>query len=213
RTNMGVDLSGNNKWAGIAPGPDGKLYCAPHEAPDILVIDPVAGTAQRTNMGVNLSGTYKWSGIALGPDGKLYCAPYDVTDILVISDVFLSGLYFKDSLGYLSIPGGGILRRLNVGDVTQGTRSEHKAIKVENRTGVEIQNVVVDVEEHPDGDAIELSLTDDPFAPEPLPLQLPGTIGPDQESQPIYVRVQASASSSPGIKVVGLTVSDRKSVV
>jgi len=172
-----------------------------------LVIDPATGTATRTNFGLSLSGSSKWWGIALGPDGKLYCAPYNATDILVISPVFLLGLYFKDEMGYLSIPGGGILRRLAVGDVIQGTRSGHKAVKVENRTGVAIQNVVVDVEEHPEGDVIELSLTDDPFAPEPLPLQLPGTIGPDQESQPIYVRVQTSVSSSPGIKVVGLTVS------
>src|SRR5690606_34471193 len=158
-------------------------------------------------MGVVLSGTFKWWGIAAGPDGRLYCAPYNAADILVISPVFLLGLYFKDELGYLSIPGGGILRRLNVGDVFQGARSGHKAVKVENRTGVAIQNVVVDVEEHPEGDAIELSLTDDPFVPEPLPLQLFGTIDPDQESRPIYVRVQASASSNLGIKVVGLTVS------
>src|SRR5690606_11397347 len=208
-THAGVGLAptATRHSSGRAAAADGKLYTAPHNATDILVIDPVAGTATRTSMGVSLSGTSKWSGITTAPDGKLYCAPYNATDILVISDVFLSGLYFKDSLGYLSIPGGGILRRLSVGEVIQGTRSGHKAVKVENRTGVAIENVVVDVEEHPEGDAIELSLTDDPFAPEPLPLQLPGTIGPDQESQPIYVRVQASASSSLGIKVVGLTVS------
>src|SRR5690606_32774188 len=197
----------SGKWYGIAPGPDGKLYCAPYNATDILVIAPVAGTATRTDMGVGLSGTSKWIGIAAGPDGKLYCAPNSATDILVVSDVFMFGLYFKDSLGYLSIPGGGILRRLNVGGVLQGTSSGHKVVKVENRTGVAIQNVVVDVEEPPEGDAIELSLTDDPFVPEPLPLQLPSTIAPDQESQPIYVRVRTSASSSLGSKVVGLTVS------
>src|SRR5690606_35428099 len=126
RTNMGVDLSGSNKWYGIAPGPDGKLYCAPRDATDILVIDPATGTATRTNFGLGLSGSNKWYGIAPGPDGKLYCAPFSATDILVISPVFLLGLYFKDELGYLSIPGGGILRRLNVGDVIQGTRSGHK---------------------------------------------------------------------------------------
>src|SRR5690606_5250443 len=142
RTNMGADLSGTDKWRGIAAGPDGKLYCAPYDATNILVIDPVAGTATRTNMEVGLSGILKWCGTATGPAGKLYCAPYNATDILVISPVFLLGLYFKDELGYLSIPGVGILRRLNVGDVIQGTRSGHKVVKVENRTGVAIQNVV-----------------------------------------------------------------------
>src|SRR5690606_28788777 len=53
-------------------------------ATDILVIDPVAGTATRTNMGLVLSGSGKWWGIAAAPDGKLYCAPYNATDILVI---------------------------------------------------------------------------------------------------------------------------------
>src|SRR5690606_23020048 len=65
----------------------GKLYCAPLNATDILVIDPVAGTATRTNMGVDLSDSGKWQGIAAGPDGKLYCAPYHATDILVIDPV------------------------------------------------------------------------------------------------------------------------------
>src|SRR5690606_41140405 len=50
----------------ITAGPDGKLYCAPFEATNILVIDPIAGTAQRTNMGANLSGSQKWIGIATG---------------------------------------------------------------------------------------------------------------------------------------------------
>src|SRR5690606_40013431 len=81
---MGIDLSGSLKWHGIAEGPDGKLYCAPYNATDILVIDPASGTAQRTNMGVGLLGDNKWSSIAAGPDGRLYCAPYSATDILII---------------------------------------------------------------------------------------------------------------------------------
>src|SRR5690606_7205113 len=163
------------------------------------------GTAQRTNMGISLSGGSKWSGIAAGPDGKLYCAPYDATDILVISPDFLLGLYFKDEYGYLSLPGGGILRRMDVGSIVQGTRSGYKAVKVENRTPLAIQNVTVNVEETPEGDTVQLSLTNDPFEPQPLPLTLPGTIGPDEESQPIYLRVETGASSEIGIKVVGLT--------
>src|SRR5690606_40791894 len=60
-SDLGVNLSGDYKWSDIAPGPDGKLYCAPHRAPDILVINPATGTAQRTNMGVNLSDSSKRS--------------------------------------------------------------------------------------------------------------------------------------------------------
>src|SRR5690606_39486749 len=88
RTNMGANMAGTAKWRGITVGPDGKLYCAPNSATDILVIDPVAGTATRTNMGGSLpSGADKWQDITVGPDGKLYCAPYNATDILVIDPV------------------------------------------------------------------------------------------------------------------------------
>src|SRR5690606_16038085 len=75
---------GSGKWYDITAGPDGKLYCAPLNATDILIIDPASGTAQRANMGVNLSDSAKWSGIVAGPDGKLYCAPMYATDILII---------------------------------------------------------------------------------------------------------------------------------
>src|SRR5690606_40034107 len=86
----------------------------------------------------------------------LYCAPYDATDILVISPEFILGLHFKDEYGYLSLPGGGILRRMDVGSIIQGTRSGYKAVKVENRTPLAIQNVTVNVEETPEGDTVQL---------------------------------------------------------
>src|SRR5690606_16529834 len=100
------------KWSGITAAPDGKLYCAPHNAADILVIDPVAGTATRTNLGADLSGGLKWSDITAGPDGKLYCTPSYATDILVIDQVLPAGVYFKDTMGYFSTANGGILRRM-----------------------------------------------------------------------------------------------------
>jgi len=210
RTNMGASLSGSGKWFGIAAGPDGKLYCAPYDATDILVIDPATGTAQRTNMGVDLSGSAKWRGIAAGPDGKLYCAPFDATDILVI-DARPPGLYFKDPVSqsqwYYAFPGGSIIKRMEFFDVLQGLASEPKPVTVENRTTVPIQNVQIDVEEQPEEDTVELSLTDDPFVPEELPVTLPGPYDDGTETDPVYVRVVAGEeSTAKEPRVVGLSV-------
>ena len=66
-------------------GPDGKIYGIPVNATDILVIDPVAGTATRTAMGATLTGSAKWYGGVLGPDGKIYGITNNATDILVTS--------------------------------------------------------------------------------------------------------------------------------
>ena len=64
-------------------GNDGKIYCTPAGATDILIIDPSTGTATRSNMGANLSDG-KWQGSSLGTDGKIYGVPYYATDILII---------------------------------------------------------------------------------------------------------------------------------
>jgi len=112
RSTMGASLGGDYKWHGgvlgpdgkiygipedasdiliIDPvagtavlGPDGKIYGMPYNASDILIIDPVAGTATRSDMGASLSGSYKWYGGVLGPDGKIYGMPYSASDILTI---------------------------------------------------------------------------------------------------------------------------------
>jgi hypothetical protein len=82
---MGVSLGdAGAKWAGGVLAPNGKIYAIPRTAPDILVIDPVAGTAQRTAMGANLTGTDKWTGGVLAPNGKIYAIPENANDILVI---------------------------------------------------------------------------------------------------------------------------------
>jgi hypothetical protein len=65
-------------------GPDGKIYGIPYNATDILIIDPIAGTATLSAMGATLSGSDKWVGGVLGPDGKIYCIPYNATDILIM---------------------------------------------------------------------------------------------------------------------------------
>merc|ERR1712032_1737957 len=69
---------------GIALAADGKLYCAPCNAADVLVIDPVSGThsfLRDKDLGTT-GGKYR--SIAAAGDGKLYCAPLAAADVLVI---------------------------------------------------------------------------------------------------------------------------------
>ena len=82
---MGATLTDTEKWAGGVLGPDGKIYGIPRSATDILIIDPVAGTATRSAMGATLTDTFKWYGGVLGPDGKIYGIPWDATDILIVA--------------------------------------------------------------------------------------------------------------------------------
>jgi len=86
RSLMDLDtLSDGSKWIGGVLGPDGKIYGIPYSATDILIIDPVAGTATRSALGATLTGTIKWGGGVLGPDGKIYGIPFNATDIFRIS--------------------------------------------------------------------------------------------------------------------------------
>ncbi|WP_305046322.1 hypothetical protein [Geoalkalibacter sp.] len=88
RSALGADLTGGGKWTGSATGADGKIYCMPGLAADILIIDPVAGTATRTTMGADLSGSgFKWWGCVAAPDGKIYGVPYAADDVLIIDPV------------------------------------------------------------------------------------------------------------------------------
>lgn len=64
---------------------NGKLYCAPRNAENVLIIDPINETASLNNFGLNLEGSDKWHGIIQGIDGKIYMPPLNnVYDILII---------------------------------------------------------------------------------------------------------------------------------
>ncbi len=84
---FGLEMSGYEKWIGIAAASNGLMYCAPYDAQKILIIDPVAGTAILSNMGASINSTRQWRGIAKGSDGKLYCAPHVASGILIIDPV------------------------------------------------------------------------------------------------------------------------------
>jgi hypothetical protein len=73
------------------------VYCTPYNSTDILIIDPIAGTATRSAMGATLTGGGKWIGIAQGIDGKLYCAPFNSTDILIIDPI--AGTATRSAMG------------------------------------------------------------------------------------------------------------------
>ncbi len=84
-------------WASECLGPDGKIYCAPYNATDVLIIDTLSGTAHRTDFGLNLSDSFKWAGAVLtnnhryaegilASDGKIYAIPYTNTPAILVID-------------------------------------------------------------------------------------------------------------------------------
>src|SRR5690606_39266792 len=127
---------------------DGKLYCAPYSATDILVIDPATGTAERTDMGVDLSGSNKWNGISVGSDGRLYCVPYSSSYVLII-EVPIPGLYLKDPISddYYSFPEGRAVKQMDFGPVGAGTASAPRPVVVENQVGKAVEHVLIEPED------------------------------------------------------------------
>jgi spore maturation protein SpmB len=97
RSSMGATLSDAAKWIGGVLGPDGNIYGMPFNVTDILIVNPVAGTAMRSAMGATLTGTGKWLGGVMGQDGKLYGIPADSTDILIIDTV--AGTASRSAMG------------------------------------------------------------------------------------------------------------------
>lgn len=80
----GDNIMGDYKWYGAVKASNGKIYCIPDNAEEILIIDPTTGTATKDNMGASLSGSTKWLGGVLADNGKIYCVPANATDILII---------------------------------------------------------------------------------------------------------------------------------
>jgi hypothetical protein len=61
------------------------IYGIPGVATEVLIIDPLTGTATRSAMGADLSGSYKFAEGVLGTDGKIYGSPLHSANILIIS--------------------------------------------------------------------------------------------------------------------------------
>jgi hypothetical protein len=81
-------LTGSGKWSRGVLGPNGKIYCVPYNATNILVINPANNSASTSEINITLaSTTAKWQGGVLAPNGKIYCVPYEAANILVIDPV------------------------------------------------------------------------------------------------------------------------------
>jgi YVTN family beta-propeller protein len=75
--------SGADKWIGAVLAQNGKIYCIPHNASNVLVIDPTDDSSY--TFGTVSSGGQKWWGGCLSPiNGKIYAMPYDSDTVLVI---------------------------------------------------------------------------------------------------------------------------------
>lgn len=74
-------VNSSEKWIGGVLAKNGKIYCIPHYASEILVIDTTTDTA--TTIPTE-SGNLKWFGGCLAPNGKIYCIPHTSSKVLVI---------------------------------------------------------------------------------------------------------------------------------
>ena len=79
RTFGSLPLNGS-KYCGCILAPNGKMYCPPFTANDVLIIDPILETA--TTMAY--AGTGKYVSGCLARNGLIYCAPHSGNTILVI---------------------------------------------------------------------------------------------------------------------------------
>jgi hypothetical protein len=76
-------------WGGVL-GADGRVYCVPHNADKVMVIDPTVQnpSARVSFVGQSLGlGGAKWRNGALGEDGRIYCAPWNASNVLVIDTI------------------------------------------------------------------------------------------------------------------------------
>ena len=70
-------------WLGGVLAPNGKIYCIPWEASNVLIIDPEWNTADTDTIS-DLGEGNKWHGGVLARNGKIYGIPYDSDSVLVI---------------------------------------------------------------------------------------------------------------------------------
>lgn len=91
---------GNGKWFGAAIGyreeitedaqilklQDGPIYCAPHNADAVLVIDPDTASISKMPLppGAGATNSSRWSGASCGADGNFYFAPWNANSILMV---------------------------------------------------------------------------------------------------------------------------------
>lgn len=111
------------KFMGAVLGSDGKVYCVPHNARRVLMIDPASYSADNigdefvvdadtisTDFSISSDQPQLWWGAVLGGDGKIYCVPYNATRVLVIDPSVQSPVgrlsFLSASAGDAAIMGG-----------------------------------------------------------------------------------------------------------
>jgi hypothetical protein len=81
---FGPDYVYPRKWADLVEGPDGRLYGAPYDSPEVFCLDPAVDLAGSSHANLDpLEGEAKYAVAASGPD-KVYMLPYSADDILVV---------------------------------------------------------------------------------------------------------------------------------
>jgi hypothetical protein len=163
-------------WIGGVLGPDGKIYGIPSYASDILVIDPLAGTATRTAMGANLTGTYKWIAGDVGADGRIYGIPFNTQDVLAIDTVTGTATRSNFGLGpaaFLDWNGGAVAPDGRVFGIPRSNRDV----------------LVIDPGDASSTTTVTVTVTD------------PGLDGPRSTSTPVDVHI-AVAPGPPAVSVV-----------
>jgi hypothetical protein len=74
------------KYAGAVLAMDGKIYCMPQNATDVLQIDPTTNQYSRisASVGSTLAGNFKYEATTLGPSGKIYGIPSNALNVAVL---------------------------------------------------------------------------------------------------------------------------------
>lgn len=80
--NIAADAT-DNKYSGGVLAPNGKIYCIPNSATNVLIIDPLTNTLDTTTIS-GLSGNFKWAGGVLAPNGKIYLPPHNASTVAII---------------------------------------------------------------------------------------------------------------------------------
>jgi hypothetical protein len=85
-------------WWGCCIGTDGKIYYAPYEATDILVLDPISETTSLIATGLS-SSPEMYKSVCMTKSGNLYFAPYNETQIMKLTPAGVVSFHGSFSAG------------------------------------------------------------------------------------------------------------------
>lgn len=84
RDDIITGITGSTKYSSICKGIDGKLYCSPFNADNILVINPDDNTIDTTTYTITGNVSNYYSDIVSGKNGKIYVIPNYNEEIIII---------------------------------------------------------------------------------------------------------------------------------